>query len=68
MKEVSKSQAIRVLDVILIAPALVYAGTILVPKKPALGAFLVITGFATAAYNYSNWKQNRNQLTVGTSN
>jgi uncharacterized membrane protein YidH (DUF202 family) len=58
VKELSKSQAIRVLDVIVIAPALVYAGTLLVPKKPALGAFLVITGFATAAYNYSNWKHN----------
>lgn len=56
--EYQKSQAIRLLDILILAPFLIYAGV----KKSTLPNYirtgLVITGVATALYNGRNYLKN----------
>lgn len=55
-----KAQTVRVLDVLVIGPAMVAGGAVVYgdavagPRR-ALGAFLVLAGVATVVYNGSNW-------------
>lgn len=59
--EVSKSQTIRLVDVFVIAPALIYAGTF--KELPMwLRVFLIGTGAATAIYNGKNYLANRKNI------
>lgn len=57
-KEISKSQAIRMADFLLIGPFMIYLSF----KKDRLTNLekygLLTLGIATALYNYNNWKKN----------
>ena len=48
-----EAQLIRILDVLVIGPAMLYAASEV--KNPILGAVLAISGAATAYYNGRNW-------------
>jgi|SRR3989304_5085388 len=59
--EVSKSQYVRLADVFIIAPVLIYAGTFKqLPKW--LRVALIGFGVATAVYNAKNFLANRSNL------
>ena len=55
--EYQKSQMVRLVDVFVIAPVLIYAGT-RKSLKPALRYSLLGIGIATAAYNGMNYMKN----------
>jgi hypothetical protein len=57
VKEISKSQNIRLVDVFIIAPILIYAGTIK-PVPVWLKLSLIVIGIATAFYNGKNYLKN----------
>jgi len=59
--EVSKSQNIRLIDVFVIAPVLIYAGTF---KTLPMWLRISLIGFgvATAVYNGKNFLENKNNL------
>jgi len=55
-----KGQAIRVLDVFVIGPAMVLGGSVIYKHaeagdRRALGAFLIAAGIGTSIYNGNNW-------------
>jgi hypothetical protein len=58
MIEVSKSQGIRLVDVLFIGPLMIYAGS---QRKlsPTLSNALIVIGIATIAYNGRNYLINR---------
>lgn len=56
---IAKTQAIRVLDVVAIGPAMIWGGALLVRSRPALGWFLIASGVGTVAYNYRNLRLER---------
>ena len=59
--EVSKSQYVRIIDVVLIAPVLIYAGTF--KQLPMwLRVSLIGIGAATAVYNAKNFIENKSNL------
>jgi len=62
MREVGKTQAIRVLDVVAIGPAMIWAGYKGTTLHPGLRAFLGITGVLTILYNGQNFLEQRRQL------
>ncbi len=57
--EFQKSQQVRLIDVFVIAPFLVYTGIKYKKNLPKIvSAGLVITGLATAIYNGNNYLKN----------
>jgi hypothetical protein len=54
MKPGDKADLIRLLDVVAIGPAIIYAGLSLRGRDRELGAFLVVTGIGTITYNLRN--------------
>jgi len=56
-----KAQKVRVLDVVLVAPAIVAAGVMLQRHRP-FSVFLIGLGVLTAAYNARNFVRVRRQL------
>lgn len=60
IKEFQKSQAVRLVDVFVIAPICVYAGVKYYSTMPKwLSISLIAIGVATAAYNGKNYLVNR---------
>lgn len=60
VKEFQKSQAIRLADVFLLAPFLVYAGTRKSNLPDWIRVSLIGTGIATFIYNGNNYLKNLN--------
>jgi hypothetical protein len=54
-----KDQWVRVVDVIIIGPAMIAAGAALTQERPLLSIFLCSTGGATIAYNGLNYIEAR---------
>ena len=54
-----KAQAIRVLDVVVIGPLMIYAGVNAKAISPELKAFLVVAGAGTVIYNGANFLKKR---------
>ena len=55
-----KGQTVRVLDVVLVGPAMVAGGSLVYAQaldgqRRALGGFLIFAGIATVLYNGNNW-------------
>ncbi len=57
--ELLKGQKVRVLDVFLFAPLMIYAGVIAKGLPMWLRVALVVMGIGTAIYNGYNWLKNR---------
>ena len=53
--EVSKTQAIRVMDVLLIGPIMGLGGLALRKTNPILGSTLMLFGVTTTVYNARNY-------------
>jgi hypothetical protein len=64
MEPVSKTQLIRVADVVFIGPAMIYGGDLLYKKgDKVIGQTLVALGTLTMIYNGLNWwEQNQSAL------
>lgn len=54
-----KTQQVRLFDVFLIGPVMVYAGVELAERRPVLAAFILGSGLATVAYNAQNYVKAR---------
>lgn len=54
-----KTQIVRVLDVLVIGPLMIYAGVTTPPPKNWLKYSLIALGAATIVYNGQNWLANR---------
>jgi hypothetical protein len=50
-----KPQAVRLADVLLIGPLMIWGGAKTRAKNPILGTALFLFGLATISYNYSNY-------------
>ena len=55
--EVVKTQGIRVLDVLVIGPLMLWGGLRLVEEHPVAGAALAIFGVSTVVYNARNFSR-----------
>jgi len=60
--EISKSQGIRVLDVFVIGPMMIYFGVKAKNEPTWLRALMIGSGVATIVYNGRNYLQTRQQL------
>lgn len=58
--EVSKTQAVRVVDVLFVGPLMALGGLALKKSQPALGATLMLLGLATTVYNAQNYTATKN--------
>jgi hypothetical protein len=56
-----KTQRIRILDVILIGPVMIYGGLELQKSHPILGPVLSLFGIATIVYNGRNYLRIREE-------
>ncbi len=64
--EYSKSQTVRLIDVFVIAPILIYAGVKYQKTMPKLLSLsLVAIGVATAVYNGKNYLNNKKKFNLG---
>lgn len=62
MKEIEKSQAMRVIDVLALGPFMIYAGTKL-PSK-SLQYTMIIAGILVISNNLNNYLKNLKQLSA----
>jgi hypothetical protein len=53
--EVSKTQAVRVMDVLIIGPLMMLGGAALRQTQPVLGSGLMLFGVTTTVYNARNF-------------
>lgn len=63
--EVSKSQKIRVVDIYILGPFMIYLAYKLYKKKPISNFEIITLGFfgaSTIYYNWNNYKQNKNRI------
>lgn len=60
--EVSKSQTIRIIDVVLIGPTLVYAGAVKSNLPKVIRGALVLFGVCTIYYNFKNYYETKKNL------
>ncbi len=56
-----KPQAVRLLDVFVLGPGMIYSAALIPERHRYARGFLVLTGMATIAYNWKNW-QKKNAL------
>ena len=56
----TKSQFVRLLDVFIFSPLLIYAGYLLYDTNQILAIILIIIGAATAAYNFKIYAEYKN--------
>ncbi len=57
--EVRKSQSVRVFDVLVLGPAMIYLGTRNRPLTVQERTILLLAGFGTVLYNANNWNETR---------
>ena len=48
-------QLIRLLDVFLLGPAMIYGGTAIIKRTPLTGTFLILSGMGTIFFNGKNF-------------
>jgi len=56
-----KAQSIRLFDVFVLGPAMMYAGWEL--RKKPIGTFLAVSGVLTTAYNWDNYQRVKKEST-----
>jgi hypothetical protein len=57
-----KAQYIRILDMVLIGPAMVMGGYLLRDKAPKLATVLAVSGLMTISFNGDNYYKNKKLL------
>ena len=62
IREFSKSQTVRIYDILYVGPLLIYAGTFKSNLPNWVKASLVITGVLTIGYNAHYYMKNRKEL------
>ncbi len=63
IEQVSKAQYVRLLDVFLLGPAMIVAGTSKKNKMDKnLKTLLLLTGVGTVIYNGGNWLENNKRI------
>lgn len=56
-----KTQTIRLIDVLLLGPAMVWAGWLVRDRNESLAAFVAGSGFLTSLYNWNNYQRSRGE-------
>lgn len=54
--EIQKSQNVRLIDIFLLGPFMIYAGTKLPTKT--MQTIMIVSGILTITYNYNNFRKN----------
>lgn len=57
--ETAKAQAVRIADVVLIGPLMIWGGARAIPDRPLPGLALTLLGLTTIAYNWVNYNRIR---------
>lgn len=57
-----KAQPVRVLDVLIVGPLMLYAGRKLAPTDVLLGNAMAALGLLTIVYNGNNWLRIRDEM------
>jgi len=58
MEQIQKSQSVRLLDVLVLGPFMIYVGYKSKLPAPAR-SIMMLSGIATIIYNYSNYVENQ---------
>lgn len=61
-KEIGKTQTIRLIDVGVIGPVMIWAGLQVKPLPQWAKSFMVVTGAATIIYNWRNYQRQQRLL------
>lgn len=64
---VAKAQYVRLVDVFILGPALLYTASVLPPQHRTLRAFLTIAGVGTVFYNARNFLRIQQLIAADTS-
>ncbi len=59
-----KAQPIRVIDVVLLGPLMIWGGMQATKKNPLLGAALAVGGLSTITYNAGNYLRLKNERRI----
>jgi len=59
INETAKAQGVRIADVVLIGPLMIWGGTRALPERPWPGLALTLLGLATMSYNAVNYQRVR---------
>lgn len=57
-----KAQEVRLLDVFIIGPLMIWGGAVLGRRHPVAGLILAVSGVATVGYNARNYGRIRRRL------
>jgi len=57
-----KAQGVRLFDVFILGPAMIWAGVELQRRRPGLGGFIAIAGAGTIVYNARNYERRQRML------
>lgn len=58
--ETVKAQSVRIADVVLIGPLMIWGGSRAIPKNPVAGLALAFMGMGTIVYNWVNYLKIQN--------
>ena len=62
LNQVVKTQRIRLVDVFLLGPLMIYASTVIPKRHPATKAGMALFGVSTIVYNWRNYLRVQNRL------
>tara|TARA_Y100000004_G_C8821544_1_gene372127 strand:+ start:462 stop:659 length:198 start_codon:yes stop_codon:yes gene_type:complete len=57
-----KSQFVRLVDVFILGPGMLYSAALIPEKHRYARGFLALTGAATIAYNWRNWQEKNAEI------
>ena len=57
--ETAKAQSVRIADVVLIGPLMIWGGARAIPQRPLPGIALTLMGLGTIAFNWVNYNRIR---------
>ena len=62
INETAKAQGVRIADVVLIGPLMIWGGARTIPKNPVPGIALTLFGMGTIIFNWVNYRRVKHEL------